>query len=49
VRLHGALGSVTPTDKLAGLDAAIFAERDRKLKEACEVRRQAQRAAWEVA
>jgi putative transposase len=49
VRLHSALGYVTPMDKLAGLDAVIFAERDRKLEEAREVRRRARRAAQEVA
>jgi putative transposase len=49
VRLHSALGYVTPMDKLAGLDAAIFAERDRKLEESREVRRQARHAAQEVA
>jgi putative transposase len=49
VRLHSALGYVAPMDKLAGLDAAIFAERDRKLEEAREVRRRGRRAAWEVA
>jgi transposase InsO family protein len=30
-RLHSAIGYVTPADKLAGREAAIFAERDRKL------------------
>lgn len=45
VRLHSALGYVTPLDKLAGLDAAIFAERDRKLEEA----RMRRRAAWQAA
>lgn len=49
VRLHSALGYVTPMDKLAGLDAAIFAERGRKLEEAREVRRHARRAAPGVA
>lgn len=34
VRLHSALGYVTPEDKLAGLEDVIFAERDRKLEEA---------------
>jgi len=34
VRLHSALGYVTPADKLAGLEPAIFAERDRKLEAA---------------
>jgi putative transposase len=33
-RLHSAIGYVTPADKLAGREAAIFAERDRKLAEA---------------
>jgi transposase InsO family protein len=40
VRLHSALGYVTPADKLAGLEPVIFAERDRKLEAA-----RAQRAA----
>jgi putative transposase len=44
VRLHSAIGYVTPKDKLAGRDKAIFAERDRKLAEARE-RRKAQRQA----
>jgi putative transposase len=34
VRLHSALGYVTPEQKLAGLEQEIFAERDRKLAEA---------------
>jgi len=34
VRLHSALGYVTPHDKLAGRDAEIFASRDSKLKAA---------------
>jgi putative transposase len=34
VRLHSAIGYITPADKLAGLEAVIFAERDRKLEEA---------------
>ena len=49
VRLHSALGYVAPMDKLAGLDGEIFAERDRKLEEAREVRRRARRQAREVA
>ncbi len=49
VRLHSALGYVTPMDKLAGLDATIFAERDRKLEEARETRRRLRRASREVA
>jgi hypothetical protein len=38
VRLHSALGYVTPIDKLYGREKAIFDERDRKLKEAREKR-----------
>ena len=34
VRLHSAIGYVTPVDKLAGLEQEIFAERDRKLEAA---------------
>jgi putative transposase len=49
VRLHSALGYVTPADKLAGLEPVIFAERDRKLEEAREQRAHARRAAREVA
>ena len=49
VRLHSALGYVTPMDKLAGLDTVIFAERDRKLEAAREVRREARLAEREVA
>lgn len=48
-RLHSAIGYVAPMDKLAGLDPAIFAERDRKLEEAREARRRKRRAAREVA
>ena len=44
VRLHSAIGYVTPADKLNGLEAVIHAERDRKLEEA-RIRRQAARAA----
>lgn len=40
VRLHSAIGYVTPADKLAGREAAIFAARDRKLAAAREQRRQ---------
>jgi putative transposase len=42
VRLHSAIGYVTPADKLAGIEQEIFAERDRKLEVARE-RRQAAR------
>lgn len=34
VRLHSALGYITPKDKLAGRESEIFAQRDRKLEEA---------------
>ena len=49
VRLHAALGYLTPADKLTGLDAVIFAERDRKLEEARQRRQQARLATREVA
>jgi putative transposase len=49
VRLHSALGYITPADKLAALDEVIFAERDRKLEEARERRRAARQAATRVA
>jgi putative transposase len=39
VRLHSALGYITPVDKLAGLEDVIFAERDRKLEQARGQRR----------
>ena len=39
VRLHSAIGFVTPNDVLAGRQHAIFAERDRKLEAAREQRR----------
>jgi transposase InsO family protein len=48
VRLHSALGYVTPADKLAGREAAIYAERDRKL-EAARQQRQAKRQAAQPA
>ena len=44
VRLHSAIGYVTPQDKLEGRETVIFAERDRKLAKARE-RRKAQRTA----
>ncbi len=40
VRLHSAIGYVTPNDRLLGNDMAIHAERDRKLAEARERRKQ---------
>ena len=51
VRLHAALGYITPVDKIAGNAEKIFAERDRKIKEARLKRkelRQAQRLAEEL-
>jgi CHC2 zinc finger len=39
-RLHSAIGYVTPNDQLLGNDEAIFAQRDRKLAEARERRKQ---------
>lgn len=41
VRLHSAIGYVTPQDKLDGKDPEIHQERDRKLADARERRRQA--------
>lgn len=52
VRLHSALGYITPADKLAGLENVIGAERDRKLEEARlrrQIARQAARDNSEVA
>ncbi len=45
VRLHSGIGYVAPAAKMAGLDRAIFAERDRKLEAAREKRRIAREAA----
>ena len=44
VRLHGAIGFVTPTDKLDGRAEQIHADRDRKLAAARERRAAARRA-----
>jgi putative transposase len=38
VRLHSAIGYVTPNDMLTGRQAAIHAERDRKLEQARQLR-----------
>ena len=38
VRLHSAIGFITPADMLAGRQAEIHAERDRKLDEARQQR-----------
>ena len=48
-RLHSAIGYVTPKDKLDGKDKVIFDERDRKLDEARELRKQARQAQREKA
>ena len=45
VRLHSAIGYVTPQAKLEGRDVAILAERDRKLEAARERRKQQRQAA----
>ena len=49
VRLHSALGYVTPADKLMGREAAIFAERDRRLEAARERRRKRRQEARQAA
>jgi putative transposase len=48
VRLHSAIGYITPQDKLAGREKTIFAERDRKLETARERRKAQRRAAQEA-
>jgi transposase InsO family protein len=48
-RFHSAIGYITPADKLNGLAAEIFAERDRKLEEARARRAAVRAAAREVA
>ena len=45
VRLHSAIGYVTPADKLAGREEEIWDKRDRKLEAAREARRQRRHAA----
>ncbi len=47
VRLHSALGYVTPKDKLEGKEKEIFAERDRKLEAARALRQQRRQEAWQ--
>ena len=49
VRLHSALGYITPKAKLEGKEKTIFAERDRKLAEARERRKVQRQAAREAA
>jgi transposase InsO family protein len=45
VRLHSAIGYVTPNDMLTGRQAEIHAERDRKLEEARQQRQVRRRRA----
>lgn len=45
VRLHSAIGYITPADKLQGLEQVIFQERDRKLEEARQRRQTARQQA----
>jgi len=49
VRLHSAIGYVTPWAKLQGQEKRIFEERDRKLEEARERRKEKRRAARQAA
>ncbi len=49
VRLHSAIGYVTPRAKLEGREQAIFAERDRKLEQARERRKEKRHAARQAA
>jgi transposase InsO family protein len=46
VRLHSAIGYAAPVDKLNGRDQEIFKERDRKLEEARELRKQKRQQAF---
>ena len=46
VRLHSVIGYVAPAGKLAGRDLEIFKERDRKLEEAKELRKQKRQQAF---
>lgn len=48
VRLHSAIGYVTPKDKLEGRETTILAERDRKLQEARERRRMRRQSARQL-
>jgi putative transposase len=49
VRLHNAIGCITPNDFLAGRSKAIWAERDQKLAAARELRRVRREAARQEA
>ena len=42
-RLHSAIGYVTPRDKLLGRETEIWADRDRKLEAARELRRKSRK------
>lgn len=48
VRLHSAIGYVTPKDKLAGKEKQIFQERDRKLEAARERRKAARKERYDT-
>lgn len=48
VRLHSAIGYVTPKDRLDGRHEDIFKERDRKLEEARERRKTNRQQAWQA-
>ena len=47
-RLHSSIGYVTPAERLAGREQAIFDERDRKLAEARARRARTRQAARDV-
>jgi putative transposase len=47
IRLHSAIGYVTPFDKLEGREQAIWARRDQKLEEARKQRQLRRQQAWE--
>jgi hypothetical protein len=49
VRLHSALGYITPRDKLAGREKEIACARDRKLEAARQRRKQKRHAAYQAA
>jgi transposase InsO family protein len=49
VRLHSAIGYITPLDKLEGRESQIFLERDRKLEEARQKRQQRRQQAQQQA
>jgi putative transposase len=49
VRLHSAIGYITPQDKLQGREKEIFAARDRKLEAARERRKEKRQAAHQAA